>query len=125
MQGEHYTFAIEARDVCLYVRSSGVRTRATVTAMTMEIFDAALAKGLSKVLVDVRKLEGRLGILDSYLAVTDVFQRLRGKGMRKAAIVDQQISSIRGWFIETLARNRGFNLRVFTDQEEAVEWLGL
>jgi hypothetical protein len=74
VQEEHYTLAIEARDIYLYVRSSGVRTRATVTAMTMEIFDAALGKGVSKVLFDVRELEGRLGALDSYFVVTDVFQ---------------------------------------------------
>jgi hypothetical protein len=107
------------------VRASGVRTRSTVTAMTMEIFDIALDNRLSKVLVDVRELKGRLGILDSYLLVTEVFDKLRGKGMRKAAIVDEQVSSFREWFLETVARNRGFNFRVFTDQEDALKWLEL
>jgi hypothetical protein len=54
MQREHYTLAMEARGDHLFVRSRGVRTRATVTAMTMEIFDAALAKALSKGFIDVR-----------------------------------------------------------------------
>jgi hypothetical protein len=123
VQEEHYTLAIEARDIYLYVRSSGVRTRATVTAMTMEIFDAALGKGLSKVLIDVRELEGRLRVLDRYFIVTDVFQRLRGQGVQKAAIVDEQASPLHRWFLEAVAVNRGFNLRVFADKQDALEWL--
>jgi hypothetical protein len=125
VQGEQYTLAIEAKGDYLYVRSRGVRTRATVTAMTMEIFDAALAKALSKVLIDVRELEGRLGVFDSYLIVTEVFQKLRGKGIQKAAIVDEQASPLHRWFLETVAVNRGFNLRILTDQQKALEWLGL
>ncbi len=123
MQGEHYTLAMEVKGDLLLVRSQGVRTRATVTAMTMEIFDAARAKALSKVLIDVRELEGQLRIIDSYLVVTDVFQKLRGKGLHKAAIVDERATPVRQWFIETVAVNRGFNFRVFTGQQEALEWL--
>lgn len=125
MQQKGYTLAIEVKGTHLFVRASGVRTRATVTAMTLEVFDAALANDLSKVLVDVRGLEGRLGILDNYLIVTEVFQKLRGKGVRKAAIVDAPRSSLREWFLETVARNRRFNIRVFASPDEALEWLEL
>ena len=123
MQQKHYTLAIETRGSHLFVHARGVRTRATVTAMTMEIFDTALANRLSKILIDVRELKGRLGIMDSYLVVTEVFEKLRGKGLHKAAIVDDQIFSFRNWFLETAARNRGFDLRIFTGHEEALEWL--
>jgi hypothetical protein len=123
MEQEEYALAIEAKGNHLFVRASGVRTRDTVTAMTMEILDAALANRLSKVLIDVTGLKGRLGILDSYLVVQDVFSKLRGKGLRKAAIVDEQGPAIREWFLETVARNRGFNVRIFTDQEDALQWL--
>lgn len=125
MTHPHYTLAIENKGDHLFVRSSGIRTRDTVTAMTMEIFNAALAHSLSKALIDVRKLKGRLGILDSYLIVTEVFQKLRGKGIRKAAIVDERVSSLRWWFLETVAVNHGFNFRVFDNQEDALEWLVL
>ena len=125
MYRERYTLAIEAKGGHLFARASGLRIRATVTAMTMEIFDATLANRLSKVFIDVRELERRLGILDSYLVVTEVFQKLRGKGIYKAAIVDEQVHTLRGWFLETVARNRGFNFGVFSDQEDALEWLEL
>jgi hypothetical protein len=123
MGEKHYALAIEARDGYLFVVARGVRSRATVTEMTMEVFEVAIEHRVSKVLIDVRELEGRLGILDSYLLVTDVFQKLRGQGVCKAAIVDRQVSSFRGWFLETVALNRGFNLRMFADQKEALEWL--
>jgi hypothetical protein len=54
-----------------------------------------------------------------------VFQKLRGKGIQKAAIVDEQASPLHRWFLETVAVNRGFNLRILTDQQKALEWLGL
>lgn len=123
MQQKQYTLTFENRENHLFVLSNGLRTRGTVTAMAMEIFDAALANNLSKVLIDARELDGRLGVLDSYLLVTEVFQNIRGKGIRKAAIVDEQINTLREWFLETVARNRGFNIRIFNDKEKALDWL--
>ena len=89
----------------------------------MEVFDAAVANGLCKALIDVRELEGRLGILDSYLVVTGVFQKLRGKAMRKAAILDREVPTLGDRILETVARNRGFNFRIFGDEGEALAWL--
>ncbi len=123
MDQKHYTLAIEAKDDHLFARASGVRTRATVVALTKEIFDATVANGLSKALIDVKELEGRLEVLDNYLMVTDVFQKLRGKGVNKVAIVDERAPSLQGWFLETVARNRGFNIRIFADHEDALEWI--
>ena len=85
MGKEDYKLLIEDKNKYLLARTSGVRTFNTVKAMTMEIFDAALAAHRSKVLIDVSELEGRLGVLDSYRMVTEVFQALHGKGIRTAA----------------------------------------
>jgi hypothetical protein len=123
MAPQQYKLSIKYQGSYLVAQARGERTRATVTAITMEIFEAALAQEFPRVLIDVRKLEGRLSVLDSYLIVTQVFEKLRGRVLRKAAIVDEQISSSRGWFLETVARNRGFNFRVFTTPEEALAWL--
>ncbi len=123
MDQEHYTLATEVKGKVLCVRASGVRTLATAKAMTMEIFDAALANRLSRVLIDVKRLKGRLGILNSYLLVTETFEMLRQKGLRKAAILDKPVFPVREWFIETVANNRGFNFKIFTKQTEALAWL--
>jgi hypothetical protein len=122
-QGLGYTLVMEAQGDALLVRASGVRTRATVTAMTLEVFEAARANGLSKTLVNVTELKGRLGIVDAYLIVTEVFETLRGKGLRRAAVVDERATPVREWFLEVVARNRGFNFRVFADPQAALDWL--
>ena len=125
MDEKDYTLFIEARGSHLFGRASGVRTRETVTAITNEIFDVAKDNNLSKALIDVSELKGKLGIMDSYRVVTEVFQNLRGKGINKAAVYDEQASSRREWFLETVAQNRGFNFRIFSDLDKALKWLEL
>jgi hypothetical protein len=123
MAKAQYKLSIKFEGDRLSARARGERTRATVTAITMAVYEAALARETPKVLIDVREMQGQLSILDSYLVVTQVFEKLRRGPLHKAAIVDVQISSRRGWFIETVARNRGFNIRVFADPEQALAWL--
>ena len=60
---------------------------------------------------------------ESYQIVTQDFKKLRGKGIKKVAIIDQKVPGVRGWFLETVALNRGFNLRVFGGRKEALDWL--
>ena len=123
MGKEQFTLSIEVKDDHLMARAEGQRTRDSVTSMTLQTFEAALASQRGRVLVDVRKLKGRLSVLDSYRVVTEVFQKLRGQGVFKAAILDARDASVRICFIETVARNRGFNFRVFTSRKEALAWL--
>lgn len=123
MVSRQYTLSIEFGHGYLFARAHGKRTRATVTAITMEVFEVAKSRDFPKALIDVRELDGQLSVLDSYLIVTQVFEKLRGNVLRKAAILDTRMSSIRGWFIETVARNRGFNFRVFAGLQEAQAWL--
>lgn len=123
MVPKDYILATEAHVTHLFAYVSGIRTRESVTGATIEVFDSALAHRTSRVLVDVRAFEGRLNVLDIYVLVTELFQGLRGKGIKKAAIVDRPQSAAREWFLETVAVNRGFNLRIFAEVEEAREWL--
>lgn len=119
-----YSVSWESRTDHLSVHVSGARTYAAVMALSREVFNAAQASHQSSVLVDVREFAGRLGVLDSYRLVTDAFEMLRGGGIRKAAVVDVPLSPVPEWFLETVARNRGFNFRVFASPEEALAWLG-
>lgn len=123
MAREKYALVMEIKEDHLLAHASGVRTLETVRAMTHEVFEATVASGLSKTLVDVRELAGRLGALESYYLVTDVFDRLRGKGIQKAAIIDRPTWPLRDWFLETVARNRGYNFRIFDNPADAREWL--
>jgi hypothetical protein len=118
-----YRLSFETEEKYLSVVAAGMRTRENVAALTREVFDAALAQQKDSVLIDVRELRGGFGIMDIYLLVSDVFENLRGKGVRRAAIIDMRSFPLREAFLETAARNRGFNIRVFSDTEAAAKWL--
>jgi hypothetical protein len=59
-----------------------------------------------------------------YYLVTEVLKDLRDKGVTQVAVIDIRRSATPGWFLETVAQNRGFNFRVFAEDEAAVKWLG-
>jgi hypothetical protein len=118
-----YEFSSETRSDHLHVQVSGVRTREAVSALTADLFNAANRAQQSKILVDVRDFKGRLGAFDSLFVVRDEFTKYRGGGISKAAIVDREIQEKRRWFFETVAQNRGFNLKMFSEVREAQEWL--
>jgi C-terminal processing protease CtpA/Prc len=123
MDQKGYELSIEPKEGYLLITAVGLRTRETVSAMTREVFDAAVTHEKKSVVIDVRQMRGGFGIMDIYLLVSDVFETLRGKGIQRAAVVDVRSSPMREAFLETAARNRGFNLRVFADTEEAEQWM--
>jgi hypothetical protein len=123
MEKEEFSLTVEPRGSCLYAAARGVRTGKTVSAIAFRIADAAAAHGFSRILVDVRRLEGRLGAVDGLAVVTDVFRKLRGTGLRQAAILDIPQTALPNNLLETMARNRGFNLRIFSNESAALMWL--
>ncbi len=107
----------------LKARTSGVRTRAAVTSILNQIAQTAVENQRGKILIDVRELEGRLGVLDSYYLVTRDFQHIRGIGIKKVAIIDRPLPKLSDYFLETVSHNRGFNLRIFQNPDAALDWL--
>jgi hypothetical protein len=91
--------------------------------MALEILKTCIEQGCTKVLVDVRKLEGWLSTLESYTVASKELEQLRWKGLSKAAIVDRPRDTGPFPFFETVARNRGLNLMMFREVDKAIEWL--
>jgi len=118
-----YQITTSKREGYLLAELSGERTPSVVSAAAQELMDVCLKHGHEKLLVDVRQLRGRLGMLDVHQLVTGDFRRYRGRGLRKLAIVDWRESGGRHWFLDLLARNRGYNVRMFADPEAAAAWL--
>jgi len=119
-----YRLKIENNEGTLLVKATGARTYENVLNMTLEIMEACIQHGTPKVLVDVRDLEGRLNVLDSFTIPDEVFPRIRDRRViQKSAIVDVEEFQGAYRFFENVAVNRGFNLRIFSDQEEAMLWL--
>lgn len=122
-ENKDYSLKMENQAGYLEAHITGKRTRETVSVLTGEIARTCFESQCSRILVDARGFEGFLGVFDSYHIVTQDFPKLRGRGIQKVAFIDREVPGMRGWFFETVAVNRGFNLRVFADRKPALEWL--
>ena len=83
------------------------------------VFREIAAHNCPRLLIDIREVDGRLGVLETFNVVS-TYSSIAGI---RAAIVDRPEN--RNWsdFYETVSLNRGYDNRVFTDIDKAVEWL--
>lgn len=114
----------EEKGGILHVCAIGKRTREAIIRFVPDIYAACAEKKLSKVLLDIRGLEGRLPIREDYDIPSRFFPTVRNLNViNRAALVDLKEFERDDAFFETVAVNRGFNLRIFSNSDEALQWL--
>ncbi len=119
-----YKMSIKKESDFLHINVTGVQSRETVTAIAWDVLEACEENEVSKVLVDVREMTGRLVGLDAYEVSALEFPKLQEKGiLKRAAVIDLEENSENSRFFETVAVNRGINIRIFSSADEAVDWL--
>lgn len=119
-----YELTATVQDGVLIATLTGSRNLESTVAAAREIKDLCEEHGVDKALIDVQGFEGSLGNFDAFFLVTKHFALLRDfRVLRKAAILDRNLSSHRPRFLENAAVNRGYNFRVFDDQRKALKWL--
>lgn len=75
-------------------------------------------------LADCTKLEGGHSVFDLYEIISFLDKMNLTHRMKEAIIFESNAQVIANvLFFETTARNRGFNVRIFTEREEALNWL--
>jgi hypothetical protein len=83
--------------------------------------DACEEQKCTKVVLDTRKMTGRLGIMDRYkmgrYAIKTKFLKIR------TAMIGTKIYVLPDRFLENVATNLGVDVKVFLDPDEALEWL--
>ena len=108
----------------LLTNIKGNRTTKTIKEVTKEILEACIKYQYSKILIDIREFSNRIGntmnIFD--LAANDLPEIIEKK-IQQAAIVDLEGFEEDEKFFETVAQNRGHNVKIFTDLNKAQEWL--
>ncbi len=115
---------IEKRGDVLHVEAIGTRTLEAVESIVVQIMEAANKHETTKVIVDVRKLKGRLATWDAYKIPSTQFPKLGDRQtIQKAAIVDLKEFEDQYRFFENVAVNRGYFLRIFGGLDEAMEWI--
>ena len=124
--GVPFKLTIEKQKDILHVKVEGQRTYQSLVKITEQIVEACRQNNTFRALVDVRAMGGKLTIWESFKLVTSCFARLRDwRVLKQAAIVDREDARPRYKFMETVADNRGYNLRFFEDTDEAQSWLAL
>ncbi len=120
----NYNLDIKNESDYVLATASGKRTRKNIAAIAQEIISACEQNHITRVLVDVRELDGHLNIFNSFMFIVTEFPKLRNrKVINKAVIVDLQKRGERLRFFERVARNRGYNIRLFTKFESAKSWI--
>jgi hypothetical protein len=119
-----YRLIIEKKSDVLWVTASGRRSPETVLGMSKDILAACVEQGVKKVLADVRGLEGRLPRLEAYDIPDKHFPKMRDRAvLTHTAVVDMEEFKNSYRFFENVSANRGFNLRIFSDPDQALDWL--
>ena len=76
---------------------------------------------LSKALLDCRNMTGEIQILESFMVAQYGVKMIRV--LSKTALVVREDQMFHDNFAENVAVNRGVNLKLFTNAEEAIDWL--
>jgi len=119
-----YDIEIKEEEHFLRATVSGMRTRGSISGAIHKIGEICRQSRYEKVMIDVRRLTGRIPIFDSLSLIFDDFNAIReAKIVRKAAIIETEIRRVRFTFFERVARSRNYDIRVFTDPETAAQWL--
>lgn len=123
-QAESHSLQTSKTNGILQVRAKGERSYESIIAIAAEIMARCEELGTHEVLVDVRGMSDSLSFLQTFKLVTRHFAELRNlRVLRRLALLDRAENSSRYQLFETLARNRGYNLRVFIDEAKAMAWL--
>ena len=119
-----YDLVFEIKDNFFWVTATGTRSLKSVLAITKEILAACTEHEISKVLIDVRALEGRLSTASAFTIPTRHFPKFRDRSLiNHVAIIDLKGFELSHRFFEKAAASRGFKLRIFSDPDKAVFWL--
>ena len=105
----------------LFLKSNGVMDVPSANAMVKAVADAAVEHQCFKHLIDHRETKFDFRLTDFYNRPT-INEKLGVSRKFKTAMVFCQITKDTK-FMETVFTNRVYNLRHFTDIEEAKQWL--
>jgi len=116
-----YRFEHVVHPTYLHATVYGAHTPENALRFLREVYEACVANRKDSVLLDMR-LEGpSMGTTNIFSVVQE--RSGEGRGLRRIAYIDAARDPERALFAETVARNRGVNVRFFRTVEEAKTWL--
>jgi len=118
-----YKLSITKESGFLHVRMAGTRTREAVIAIAKEVVAACNEHKCHKILADPREMDKRFQPTETYKMASFDLPKLILPGLLRIAVVEREGHRDDFQFFENVSRNFGQDLLVFTDVDEASEWL--
>jgi len=118
-----YQFTIDVHPGYLHTTVTGDSTAENALRFLRESYEACVERGIASVLLEMN-LQGP-GSIDTGSVYSVISQRSdTGKQLHKIAYVDRSShGASKARFAETVAVNRGVNVRLFPSLSEAKRWL--
>ena len=117
-----YHLKLEQHSAYLHASVTGSHSVANVSRFLREVGEACEARGVALVLLEVNFTGPSLGAGGIYDVISR--QTAKGKTLRKVAYVDVSPRDPgKKKFAETVALNRGVNVRLFPTVPDAARWL--
>ena len=112
---------IKNRKDHLFVEYSEPYQFEVFTSLMREVAEVCREQNIHKVLVDVCDMPGKINFMERFQLGTAGAEIFSGLAQVGIAYRKEEIN----WFAETVGVNRGANVRIFANMEEAMNWLGI
>mgnify|MGYP000873593975 CR=1 FL=1 len=119
-----WTVTFDAGPAIVHTTFTGLVPPEDLEAAVQATLALAVAHGALRFLADCRGLEGGHSLFDLFEKAQRVERSGLSRCVREAVVMPANVrvrSDVQFW--ETVARNRGFEVRVFPDLDSAVAWL--
>ena len=83
--------------------------------------EACAKRDRSKVLLDCRKMTGNMPVFERFKVAE--YGATKRDRIERLALLNREDVVLPDNFVENVATNRGMDMKVFTDLEEAIRWL--
>jgi hypothetical protein len=117
-----YTVEQSGNRKYIVCRVVGEITKENSLEFTMAIDRMSRETGIKNFLTDVRNAQNLLSTIDNYDYVLKDMESMRlQRDVRSAVLASAEDHSHD--FVSIVAQNKGYNLRIFRDEKEAIAWL--
>jgi hypothetical protein len=118
-----YDLAIEEQPSFLHAKVSGTHNAENVHRFLVDVHEAWVQRKCSAVLLEMKLRGPSLGVLGIFNIISE--RAPYAYGLKQIAYVDAcpEHDPEQARFAETVARNRGVNVRLFGTVDEAAGWL--
>lgn len=119
-----YSVTHSSEQKLIHIRNIGKLTPDDYRAGAREALRLSLEHGVLRCLIDNSALHNQVGTTDLY-TLPEFYESIGiPKTIKAAVLVSEQTPRIDDIaFFETVCRNRGYDVKLFTSRDEALAWL--